>query len=169
MINDSTEHGLIQHHVKYKELHGVDEIVLMTQSEHKKLHMRLRKNNKCQVPRDELHKISAAAHRRTDKYKQCAKKYRKTEQSIEYQKEYNRSENGRKVFKKSKTKYRKSEHGFEVEKIYRKNYQTKHSSKSFGKNTSFQEQIIHNNVTGNITYSGRFRGKHGFKLPVIDI
>jgi hypothetical protein len=61
---------LIQHHEKYKELHGEDKIVLMTSSEHTKLHKRLRDNGKCKVPADTLQKISSAAHQRTDKYKE---------------------------------------------------------------------------------------------------
>lgn len=55
---------LIKHHIKYKELHGVDKIVLMTRSEHKKLHNRLRKEGKCNVSSDELAKISQAASNR---------------------------------------------------------------------------------------------------------
>ena len=34
---------LIEHHTKYKEIHGVDETVWITRSEHSKLHIRLRK------------------------------------------------------------------------------------------------------------------------------
>jgi hypothetical protein len=33
---------LIEHHVKYKEIHGVDETIWMTRSEHLLLHARLR-------------------------------------------------------------------------------------------------------------------------------
>lgn len=65
---------LVQHHVKYKELHGVDEIVMMTWSEHRKLHNRLRNEQKCNIPSHELAKIARAAHDRTDK----RKKYKKT-------------------------------------------------------------------------------------------
>ena len=49
---------LVRHHVKYKEIHGVDVVVLMEQSEHKKLHNRLRREGKCNIPVSELKKIS---------------------------------------------------------------------------------------------------------------
>lgn len=56
---------LIQHHVKYKEIHGDDRIVLMERSEHTKLHQKLRRENKCCVPVSELLKISNAARGRS--------------------------------------------------------------------------------------------------------
>lgn len=54
----------VHHHVKYKEIRGVDEIVILTRSEHQKLHARLRKEGKCKVPVKELEKISSLANRR---------------------------------------------------------------------------------------------------------
>lgn len=160
---------LVEHHTKYKELHGVDETVWLTPSEHKLIHMRLRRENKCQVPVNELQKISVAAYRRTDKYKEYIKRYRSTFKSKEYQKEYNQSDRGKEIIRKSKNQYRQSKHGRKVEKYYRQNYQKIDFQNSPGKNTSFHEQIIYNNATGTVTYSGRFRGKHGYKLPLIDI
>lgn len=53
MINEKGE-MLVEHHVKYKELHGVDETVWLTFGEHEKLHRRLRKQGKCNVPAKEL-------------------------------------------------------------------------------------------------------------------
>lgn len=59
---------LIFHHTKYKEIHGVDEGYLITVSEHKKIHMRLRKEGKCNVPPIDLLKISSRAnHERRDR------------------------------------------------------------------------------------------------------
>ena len=55
---------LVRHHIKYKEIHGVDEVVLMTRSEHFKLHRRLRDTGKCTIPSDDLCKISIAAAKR---------------------------------------------------------------------------------------------------------
>ena len=65
---------LVQHHEKYEEIHGVDKVVMMEQSEHKKLHHRLRQEGTCMIPVEELRAISAAAHYRTDKGKATAKK-----------------------------------------------------------------------------------------------
>ena len=64
-----TEHKLVQHHVKYKEIHGEDIIKMLSYSEHKKLHIRLRKEGKCTIPVKELKKIVAKAHKRTKGYK----------------------------------------------------------------------------------------------------
>ena len=72
---------LVQHHVKYKEIHGKDEVVMMEWGEHRALHRRLRKEGSCQIPREELHKIAHDAYRRTEKgmakHKLSDDKYRK--------------------------------------------------------------------------------------------
>lgn len=60
---------MVEHHTHYKEIHGYDKTVWITKSEHRRLHIRLRKEKKCNVPVDELHKISTAAYHRTDKAK----------------------------------------------------------------------------------------------------
>ncbi len=60
---------LVEHHKKYKEIHGIDETVWMTQSDHLKLHRRLRREGKCQIPVKELGKIAHKAMRRTKKCK----------------------------------------------------------------------------------------------------
>ena len=54
----------VHHHIKYKEIHGVDEVVVMDKGEHRKLHNRLRKENKCNIPPTDLCKISARANSR---------------------------------------------------------------------------------------------------------
>ena len=56
---------MVHHHIKYKEIHGVDEIVMMEIGEHRKLHNRLRKENKCNILPSVLKKISWAAYSRT--------------------------------------------------------------------------------------------------------
>lgn len=60
---------LVEHHIRYKELHGEDKTVWITQSEHKKLHAKLRREQKCKLPSKELHHIASRAWRRTDKAK----------------------------------------------------------------------------------------------------
>ena len=60
---------LVEHHIKYLEIHDVDETVWLTRGEHKKLHNRLRREGKCKIPVDELNKISQAAHDRTPERK----------------------------------------------------------------------------------------------------
>ena len=66
---------LVEHHIKYKELHGVDETVWMEAGKHKTLHNRLRREGKCNVPVDILQKISRKAQSRTDKCKERNKNY----------------------------------------------------------------------------------------------
>jgi len=68
---------LIEHHVKYKEIHGVDETVWMTRSEHKKLHNKLRKSGKCNISGKELAGIAHAAALRTPKMKAWKLNYKK--------------------------------------------------------------------------------------------
>lgn len=68
---------MVQHHEKYEEIHGEDKIVMMDFVEHHELHVRLRKEGKCTIPREELHKIAHAAYMRTEKAKRTAKKYKK--------------------------------------------------------------------------------------------
>lgn len=62
------KNSIIEHHEKYKEIHGEDKTIFITISDHKLLHKRLRKEGKCNIPPEELHKISMNAYRRTEKY-----------------------------------------------------------------------------------------------------
>ena len=62
-ISDTLKRG-VYHHTKYMEIHGVDEIVFMSMSEHNKLHNRLRREGKCNIPPDMLYKVSRAARDR---------------------------------------------------------------------------------------------------------
>ena len=61
---------LVQHHVKYKEIHGEDVVVMMEMSEHVKLHQKLRCEGKCNIPPKELGVISHNAHMRTQHLKE---------------------------------------------------------------------------------------------------
>jgi len=67
---------IVQHHVKYKEIHGKDEIVLLTKGAHRALHNRLRREGRCNIPSDILAKISDKARGRTLHAKQYLKNYR---------------------------------------------------------------------------------------------
>lgn len=72
---DENGEQLVEHHVKYKELHGIDETMWMTNSEHQKLHRKLREEGKCNVPVEELTKIARAAHLRTNKRAEYMEKH----------------------------------------------------------------------------------------------
>ena len=58
---------MVQHHEKYEEIHGEDKIVMMEYGEHRRLHARLRKEGKCNIPTNQLRKIGRAAYSRTEK------------------------------------------------------------------------------------------------------
>ncbi len=87
-VDSGATESLIQHHVKYKELHKVDKIVMMAKSEHMKLHARLRKEGECNVPVDELHKISEKAHRRSPVGKLTAIKHESYRQAIRFEESF---------------------------------------------------------------------------------
>lgn len=72
-----SETQMIQHHTKYLEIHGRDEIVWMEKEEHERLHRTLRKTGKCNIPIEELYIIATRAHQRTEKYRRAQKKYHK--------------------------------------------------------------------------------------------
>jgi hypothetical protein len=59
---------LVEHHIKYKEIHGEDKTTFMSPGEHVRLHRRLRREEKCNIPSEELCKISIKANHRTEKY-----------------------------------------------------------------------------------------------------
>lgn len=58
---------IVNHHTKYLEIQGVDERVKISVSEHIKLHRRLRREGKCNIPAEELRKISISARLRAQK------------------------------------------------------------------------------------------------------
>lgn len=76
--------SIVEHHTKYKEIHGEDKSVFITKSEHSQLHRRLRKEGKCKISPEVLHKISHRAQGRTEKRKRYYKRYRKYHESDEY-------------------------------------------------------------------------------------
>jgi len=115
---------IVEHHIKYKEIHGYDETVFITQSEHIKLHRRLRKEGKCNIPSNMLKKIVQNAHRRTDKYKQYHKEYRKSDRNKEIQKEYMQKyqETNKEKLKEYQKNYRES-HKEKIQQYHKKYYQ----------------------------------------------
>jgi len=55
--------NILNHHEKYKTIHGVEKTKDMTHSEHRKLHSRLRREGKCNIPADILSIISKTERR----------------------------------------------------------------------------------------------------------
>ena len=148
-----TKEKPIEHHTKYKEIHGVAETTWITVSEHKTLHNRLRKSGKCNIPVDELRKISKSAHSRTKKSIETRKRYRESERGKESKKKYDRSSKKKKAYERYRNKI--------IQRI--------HFVETYGKNTQLYEEITYNENTGNVVYYAAFRGVHKYKIPVIDI
>lgn len=131
--------GLIEHHTHYKEIDGYDETVWMTPSEHRLLHNRLRREGKCNIPAEELAKISNIARNRTDKVKKYKKKWfqdkwlnqtsEDRKRNLEYQKEY-RERNKERVNANQRirqAKYR--ENNREKIKIFQKEWRERQKEK----------------------------------------
>ena len=135
---------MVEHHTHYKEIHGYDKTVWMTRSEHFKLHQRLRKNGECNVPVDEMKKISMAAHNRTDE----AKKYR-----VNKQREYDR-----------KPEYIKHKRDYNLNNIWEKQYRTRMMP-----NIGLFTTIRYNIITNHLGVSSGFYGTNYKKPLVIDI
>lgn len=131
---------IVEHHTHYKELHGYDKTVWMTRSEHFKLHQRLRKNSECNVPVDELTKISMAAIHRTDKCKKYDAKREKNPKRI------------------------KSKHDYYLKNMWLKHYWT-----YMMPYITLKETIGYNITTNHISVSSGFYGTRKIKPLVINI
>jgi hypothetical protein len=132
--------NLIEHHVKYKEIHGYDETVWITRSEHLKLHRRLRQESKCNISAKELSKISKAASGRTIKQKEIQKEWVRSNRYKEIQKRYRNEAREYLIF-----------------------YET------VAPNCLLKEEIQYNSETGNTTYVSYFVGNHGLKLYEVNL
>ena len=135
---------LIEHHTKYKEIHGIDETKWMTTSEHRNLHNRLRREEKCDIPSEELAKISRMAVGRTKKRK---------EQMIEYAKKH----------------YQK-----EVVRQYHIDYDKTYTRRimfvdTLARNIRLYEEFSYNSKTNVLTVSSGFTSGHGIKIPTVYI
>lgn len=108
--------GLIEHHTHYKEIDGYDETVWMTPSKHRLLHSRLRREGKCNIPADELEKISMAASERTEKRIKNKKEWK--ENHPEYMGEY--YEDKKEEIKEQKKEYYKEKKEEDSEFMERK-------------------------------------------------
>lgn len=76
---------LVAHHVKYKEIHGIDEIIWLTPSEHKKLHIKLSKTEGYIKPSKE---IIIKAKNRASQNRPYRLKYRQSERCKEKRQHY---------------------------------------------------------------------------------
>ncbi len=145
---------LMQHHVKYEEIHGVDEIVMLTRSEHAKLHLKLRKEGKCDVPANKLCEISDKAHRRSPKGKATSARYARTKKGKAQMDEYRQSEAGKLAAIRGASNLHPQRLEF---------------SESFGRYTTFNEQIRYNEKSGAVYYVAYFQATCNHTLPVINI
>lgn len=138
---------LEQHHVKYEEIDGVDEIIMLTRSEHVKLHRELRINGAEPVPLW----IIEAARRRSPGNKTTSAAY-------------DQSKKGKAISEN----YRQSDLGKQTAARHEGYRQSIWFNESFGKFTTFQEQIRYNHATGSVNYSAHFRAVSGYELPIME-
>lgn len=129
---------LVEHHVKYKEIHGVDETVWLSHGEHQKLHHRLRMEGKCNVPVDELEKISKKAYQRTQRGGESQLKHKKGKRCLDYNK----------LYKKNNT------HTFNF-------------SQTLMPNVEMNDNWYYNKITDVLIISSGFRADHGKKILYI--
>ena len=124
---------MVEHHTHYKEIDGYDETVWMTYARHHELHVRLRKEGKCNISVEKLTEISNKAQHRTEKWRKYQAEWRKNNKN--YMKEYyrinketikNRSKNNRKDKEKMK-EYQKEwrENNKEKKREYARKYREK--------------------------------------------
>lgn len=128
---------LLEHHEEYLEIHGQDKTKWMTYGEHKRLHVRLRKEGKCNVPVNVLQKIASKACSRTNKCIQKKIKYR----IINKQHEINYS-----------TKYMQN------------NTQSIKFTTPMGLNVRLREILVYNFKTGNIVILSAFEANNKHNL-----
>lgn len=133
-------YSLIEHHTKYKDIHGSDETVWMTRSEHRNLHIRIRKEGKCNVSPEELANISLKVNKKGERFLNRIKEYDKTEKKKIYRYKY-----------------------------YRENVKRKVYFKTLEPNVRLYEELSYNIMTSTLTLTSGFRGDHGIKLPIIQI
>lgn len=168
-ITNGTE-KLVEHHVKYKEIHGYDETVWLTGSEHRLLHNRLRREGNCIVPVDELTKISEEAYHRTSKAIEIKKRYNESDRGKEVRRKSWKKHSRTDKFKATQKKYRETEKGKKYHRNYDKNnIQTISSSETIGQDVQFEDSISYNHITGSVYYYATFRCSKGCILPKIDI
>lgn len=132
---------LVEHHIKYKEIHGYDETVFIEKGEHYLLHKRLRLEGKCTIPPKTLRRISETANKRTKKYKLWSKRYRTVTQSKYYATGRKYSQINRRVVSINET---------------------------IGLHVRLRENIIYNISTGSVSVLFIFEATNGYKLYNID-
>lgn len=146
---------LVEHHIKYKEIHGADETIWIEQGEHLRLHRRLRKEGKCNIPVEELTIISRRANGRTEKTKsrKRAKATHKTPARRQYMQNINKTPH----IKASKRRYAElAQQRIEV-------------SEGVGENVRLKAYIMYNKLTGTVTYSARFEGTNGRNIHEVNL
>ena len=144
--------GLEQHHVKYLEIDGEDEITLVTPEEHTQIHLNSEREV---IPA----RIVDAAHQRSPRRKAWVH----SEAGKVARLRYDQSDKGRALQKRA----RNSDKGKATDKRRRQYLQSIHFSESHGTGTLLWERIQFNTKTGTVNYFSGFLGTTS-KLPVIN-
>ena len=102
---------LEQHHIRYEELHGEDEIIMLSREGHMKVHREDKANGFKPIPKW----VVDAARRRSPGYRATAVKYAQSEEGRTANAKHEQSKNG----KARGVKYEQSEKGRTTRKEYR--------------------------------------------------
>ena len=108
---------LEQHHVKYLERDGKDEIILVTPDEHRRIHRRLKAQGVLPVSK----RIRDDAHNRSPVGKATSAEYAQSDEGKMHKARYERSEKG----KAARKRYRQSEKGRTVDRATSARYKAK--------------------------------------------
>lgn len=161
--------GLEQHHVKYLERDGVDEIILVTPYEHGRIHKELHSAGVRTITKEiifaaHLRSPRHEAYEKSDKRKEQRKKHGTSIKTKQTRHEYYKNRGGRDI----QHKYRKSEAGIlaKMESLNNTEYIT--FLEPLGEKVGLREKITFNKNTGHVGYTAYFRGYH-CELPVITI
>lgn len=92
---------LEQHHIRYLEIHGEDEIIMLSHDEHVKVHVQDRVNGFKPIP----NWIVKAAHRRSSGCKVTRKKYKQSDEGKSSNKKYRQSEKGKIADNRASARY----------------------------------------------------------------
>ena len=150
----------------------------MEKGEHRKLHNRLRREGKCNIPVEELDKISTAAHNRTDKAVRYQHEYYKTHKEEIHKTQYEYYQTNKEKIDKIHCDYREThkneirEHRCEYRKTHKdeirrnqyeyqkNNIQRLDFNETVCRNIVHVEQVGYNHNTGNIYVDCNFRINH---------
>jgi len=145
--------NLLVHHTNYKEIHGFEKTILLCNHCHQLLHIKLRKEGKCNISPDDLYKI----HIQSDSYKEKKSNYKK--ENI-FRKSYS-TPIGENISIRETITYNKNTNNLKItSEFHSTSYNKKACRKQFSVKVagkcSVAQTITYNFDTNNISVNSRF-------------